>query len=337
MKAVSFKVPGYLEIIEKNLPQPKEGELLIEIDSCGVCGTDFHIYHGTSPANKNVILGHEFSGIIAEKGENCSDFQIGEKIAVDPNIYCGICSYCREGKIQFCVKHRALGVTQDGGFAEYVLIPISQAYKIPSDFPLDYAAFAEPLSCCIRGIDRAEIKVGEKIVIVGGGAIALMMLQLVKISGATKVIIIEPVQNRREQALQLGADFALSPTEENLFGFIMDITNGGADTVIECVGKPEAVEVGINLTKRGGKVIIFGLVPVNSKIELNLNEVFRKELSIRTSFLNPYTFGRSVELLVSKKISVDSFTVTKVNLDELKNLFILGNNFNSLKYQFHNH
>lgn len=337
MKAVSFKVPGYLEIIEKNLSPPKEGELLIKVDSCGVCGTDFHIYHGTSLARNNVILGHEFSGVITEKGKKSYDFQIGEKIAVDPNIYCGKCSYCREGKIQFCENHRALGVTQDGGFAEYALIPISQAYKIPPGFPLDYAAFAEPLSCCIRGIDRAEIKVGEEIVIIGGGTIGLMMLQLVKISGAAKVIIIEPVQNRRELAIKLGADFAFSPIEEYLFDSIMSITNGGADTVIECVGKPEAVEVSISITKRGGKVIIFGLAPVNSQIGLNLNEVFRKELSIRTSFLNPFTFRRSIELLVGGKISVDSFTVTKVDLDELKNLFMLGNNFNSLKYQFHNH
>lgn len=336
MKAALFKGPGDIELVERNLDTPQGNELIIKVDSCGVCGTDFHIYHGTAPAKNNTVLGHEFSGVIVDKGKDCHDFTVGDKVVIDPNIYCGKCSYCKEGKVQFCENHKAIGVTQDGGFAEYVLTPCTQAYKIPSNFPLNLAAFAEPLSCCIRGIDRAEIKVGESITIIGGGVIGLMMMQLAKISGAAKVIIIEPDKNRRELAIQLGTDFVFSPIDENFFQSIMDITNGGADTVIECVGKPVAIENGIGLTKRGGKIVIFGLAPIKSKIELNLNEIFRKELSIKNSFLNPFTFGRAIDLLFSRKINVDLFTVKKVNIDELRNVFVLDNNLNSLKYQFHN-
>lgn len=336
MKSLQFKSPGLVEVIEKDFPLCGEEELLIKVESCGVCGTDFHIYHGTAPAKRNTILGHEFSGIVVEKGNECGDFSIGDKAAIDPNIYCGRCPYCREGKVQFCVNHKALGVTQDGGFAEFVLVPVQQAYKIPQNFPLDIASFAEPLSCCVRGIDRAKIKPGENVIIIGGGAIGLMMLQLARISGAAKLILLEPDKHRRELAIKLGADFVFVPGSENLFETIKDITNGGADTVIECVGKTEAVELGIQLTKRGGKVVVFGLAPVNSKIELNLQEAFRNELSIKTSFLNPYTFERAVKLLVNKKIDVEKFTVTKVNLDNLINVFVKGNNKQTLKYQFQN-
>ncbi|MBI1936544.1 MAG: zinc-dependent alcohol dehydrogenase family protein [Ignavibacteriales bacterium] len=336
MKALQFKFPGLLEVVEKNFPLCGEEELLIKVESCGVCGTDFHIYHGTAPAKTNTILGHEFSGVVVEKGNECGGFSIGDKVAIDPNIYCGRCSYCREGKVQFCMNHRALGVTQDGGFAEFVLVPVQQAYKIPSDFPLDIASFAEPLSCCIRGIDRAKIKPGENVIIIGGGAIGLMMMQLARISGAAKLIVIEPDKYRRELALKLGADFVFAPDVENLFHSIKGITNGGADTIIECVGKPEAVELGIELTGRGGKIVVFGLAPVNSKIELYLQEAFRKELSIKTSFLNPYTFERAVELLINKKIDVEKFTITKVNLDNLTKVFAQGNNRQILKYQFQN-
>lgn len=336
MKALQFKSPGSVEVVEKNFPLCGDGELLVKVESCGVCGTDFHIYHGTAPAKRNTILGHEFSGVVVEKGNESGDFSIGDKVAIDPNIYCGKCSYCREGKVQFCLNHKALGVTQDGGFAEFVLVPIQQAYKIPSDFPLSIASFAEPLSCCIRGIDRAEIKSGENVVVVGGGAIGLMMMQLARISGAAKLIVIEPDKRRGELAIKLGADFVFAPDAENLLQSIKDITSGGADTVIECVGKPEAVELGIGLTKRGGKVVVFGLAPVNSKIELDLQDAFRKELSIKTSFLNPYTFERAVKLLINKKIDVEKFTVTKVNLDNLINVFTQGNNQQTLKYQFQN-
>ena len=336
MKAVLFKAPGNVEVINKNLSDPKDGELLIKIDTCGVCGTDFHIFHGKSPAKINTILGHEFSGIVVEKGKDCNGFSINDKIAVDPNIYCGKCSFCKEGKIQFCKNHKALGVTQDGGFAEYTIIPASQAYIIPTDFPLNLAAFAEPLSCCIRGIDRAEIKVGENIIVIGAGVIGLMMIQLAKISGASKIIVIEPNEHRLNLASKLGADFVFSPTENELQSSIKDITNGGADTIIECVGKPEAVELGINLTKRGGKIIVFGLAPVDSRLNLNLQEAFRSELTIKTSFLNPYTFGRAMELLINRKINVELISTAKMNIENLINVFTTTDIQHSLKYQFQN-
>lgn len=336
MKAVIFKNPHEIEIIEKNLPILQKDEILIKIDSCGVCGTDFHIYHGLSLAKKNTILGHEFSGIIVDKGIECSNFSIGEKVAIDPNIYCGKCSYCREGKVQFCKNHKALGVTIDGGFAEFAVVPVSQAYSLPDDFPLSLASFAEPISCCIRGIDRAKIKTGENVVVVGGGAIGLIMMQLVKISGAAKVIVVEPDLNKQKLAKQLGADFVFSSSDNELIDAVKTITNGGANTSIECVGKVEAVELSIKLVRRGGKVVIFGMPPTNAKIVLNLQEAFQNELTIKTSFLNPFNFSRAIELLINNKINVAQFPVTKVTLENLAEVFKLGRQPNSFKYQFQN-
>lgn len=335
MKALIFIEPGKLEIAEKKLRKPNNNELIIKINSCGVCGTDFHIFKGDSFAECNTILGHEFSGIIVDKN-NHIEFENGDKVVIDPNIYCGKCSYCRNGKINFCKNHKALGVTLDGGFAEYAIVPITQVYKIPSDISLDIASFAEPLSCCLRGIDRAEIKIGESVAILGGGTIGLMMLQLARLCGAAKLILIEPIEFKQQLAYKFGADLVLSPFEPNLNEIINDITNGGVDCVIECVGKPEAVSQCFDIVKRGGKIVLFGVHPINSRIEIDLNKAFLYELSIRTSYLNPNTFSQAIELLINQKIHVESFPVEKISLETLLNVFDLKTKIDTIKYQFHN-
>jgi 2-desacetyl-2-hydroxyethyl bacteriochlorophyllide A dehydrogenase len=336
MKSVVFRDTEKLEIIETKLRNLKDDELIIEVANCGVCGTDFHIFNGHSHAKKNTILGHEFVGTIIVKGIDCNGFEIGDNIAVDPNIYCGKCDYCKAGKIQFCENHKALGVTEDGGFAEYAIVPVSQAYKLPKEFSLSDAAFAEPLSCCIRGIDQAEIKHGDSVIIVGGGTIGLLMLQLAKLAGASKIIVIEPNEKKHKYALELGADYILSPDRINLLYEANKTTNGGADKVIECVGSPDAVTLSLQLIKRGGTIVIFGLSPEGKSIKLNLQEAFKKELTIKTSFLNPFTFGRAIDLLINRKVEVSSIPVTQLGFDSITEIFSTSYKSNTLKYQFTN-
>ncbi|MCK9280763.1 MAG: zinc-dependent alcohol dehydrogenase family protein [Melioribacteraceae bacterium] len=336
MKSVVFRDIENLEISEAKLRSLNDNELIIEVANCGVCGTDFHIYNGHSQAKQNTILGHEFVGTIIAKGMNCNGFEINDNIAVDPNIYCGKCDFCKEGKVQFCEEHKALGVTEDGGFAEYAIVPVSQAYKLPKEFPLSDAAFAEPLSCCIRGIDQAEIKHGDSVVIVGGGTIGLLMLQLARLAGASKTIVIEPNETKHIYAQELGVDLVLSSDKSNLLYDLKKITHGGADKVIECVGSADAVSLSLQIIKRGGTVVIFGLAPEGQSIQLNLQEAFKKELTIKTSFLNPFTFGRAIELLVNRKVVVDTIPITEIDFDSFKEIFSTTYKRNTLKYQFTN-
>ncbi|MFH1195700.1 MAG: alcohol dehydrogenase catalytic domain-containing protein [bacterium] len=336
MKAVVFKAPGNLVIEDRNIRALADDELLIEVGACGVCGTDVHIFRGEAAAKNNTIIGHEFSGLLVDVANKSFDFNIGDKVAVDPNIYCGYCSYCKVGKIQFCSNHTALGVTEDGGFAEYVIAPVSNTYKLPIDFSLSTAAFAEPLSCCIHGIDKAEIKVGENIIIIGGGAIGLMMLQLSLLNGAAKCVLIEPVEEKRNLAKTLGIDLAFSPNDENLEANINDVTRGHIDCIIECAGNPDAASLALKLAGKGSRIIFFGLHPAGSSMGVNLQEIFKKELSIKTSLLNPFTFSRAIEFLISKKINVELFDTTKMTLYELVKFFTEKHIHNSIKYQFNN-
>ncbi|MGD8778001.1 MAG: zinc-dependent alcohol dehydrogenase family protein [Ignavibacteria bacterium] len=334
MIAAIFREPGKIFIEESPLRKLRSSEVLVSVNYCGVCGTDKHIYEGNGTSKIPVILGHEFSGVVFDKAEDVpSNIQIGDPVTIDPNIHCGYCKYCREGKINFCENHRAIGVTEDGGFAEYVVVPAAQVYTLPKDFDLSLAAFAEPLSCCLRGIEHAKIKHGDSVVIIGGGSIGLLMVQLANMSGAADVVLIEPLENKQELGLELGADISLSPDEKDIQKIISEYTNGGADVVIECAGKKETVELSVGLVAKGGKVIIFGLSPKGEKLNIDLQYLFRNEISIYNSYLNPFTFASAVELLVSKRIKVEKLITEQIVLENINKIFNSNGNSQNIKCQ----
>jgi L-iditol 2-dehydrogenase len=333
MKAALFNGPNHIEIVDYSLPKLKPNEVLLKIGTCGLCGTDFHIYNGESYSKPPVIPGHEFVGTIAEKGSQVERLNVGDNVAVDPNIYCGECHYCKTGKINYCENLRALGVSVNGGFAEYSIVPLSQVFLLPKDFSFKSAAFAEPLSCCIRGMDQAAIKHGEDLVILGSGTIGLLMLQLAKISGAGKIIVIEPIAEKRLTAINLGADYVLDPGSDELFKEVADITSGGPDVIIECAGNSSAVDSAIELSKKGSRLVIFGLASVNDSINLSLQNIFLKELTIKGSLLNPFTFSRAINLLINKKVEVEKLKPVVTNLDKLENILSQPRNLAVIKYQ----
>ena len=265
------------------------------------------------------------------------NFKIGDKVAIDPNIYCGCCKYCRVGKVNFCENLKALGVTLDGGFAEYSIVPASQVYDLPDDFDLSVAAFAEPLSCCLRGIEHADIKPGNTVVIIGGGSIGLLMVQLVKNGGASKIILIEPNPEKQKLGIEFGADYCLHPTEDRISEKINELTDSQVDLVIECVGNKNTVDQAIKFAGKGGKVIIFGLAPKDHNITLNLQYLFQKELKIFNSFLNPFTIKPAIELLINNRINVQKLITKQIYLKDISNFFHKNEFAHNIKVQIINY
>ena len=336
MLAAVFHGNKNINLDDYDLPKLRNNELLIQIGSCGICGTDRHIYEGEAPSSIPVVLGHEFSGTIIEKGDLNLKFNIGDKIVIDPNISCGQCDYCKRGMVNFCENLKALGVTLNGGFAEYCIVPSSQAYILPDDFDLSLAAFSEPLSCCLRGIKHADIKPGNAVVIIGGGSIGLLMIQLVKISGASQIILIEPDTYKQKMGIQFGADHSISPDSETIFEQIIDLTHSQVDIVIECVGSKNAVDNAFKVAGKGSKVVIFGLAPKNQTLTLNLQHLFQNEVQIFNSFLNPFTFKPAVDILINKKISVKELITKQLNLKDIPNFFTDNNISGNIKVQIIN-
>ena len=312
MKVALFEKAHSLQVIDKPLRQLREGEILVKVEACGICGTDVHIVEGTSRSTPPVVLGHEYAGIVEDAGRSRGGTNVmkeGTHVAVDPNIACGVCYYCRRGLVHLCANLRALGVDIDGGMAEYCIVPVNQAYALSSDMAPEASAFVEPLSCAIHGIDRANIRAGDVVAIIGGGTIGLLMLQLAKNAGASAVLVVEPLPEKRALAERLGAVAVIDPARGKVREDILDRAPEGPDVVIECVGKTETMQEAVKLARRGGTVEFFGVSPLGATIPIEPNLVYFKELSIIGSYVNPHTFDRSVALLRTGAVRIDQFAI----------------------------
>jgi 2-desacetyl-2-hydroxyethyl bacteriochlorophyllide A dehydrogenase len=335
MLAAIFNGNKNISLCDYSLRPLEKNELLIKVAYCGVCGTDHHIFEGKAPSSIPVILGHEYSGTIVDMGDTASEFKIGDKIAVNPNIHCGYCKYCKTGKVNFCENLQALGVTLNGGFAEYSIVPMTQAYRLPPDFDLSAAAFAEPLSCCLRGIQQAGIRSGSTVIIIGGGSIGLLMVQLAGNAGAGEIILVEPYEFKRSLGMELGADYAFDPADKNLIEKIKDTADFQTDVIMECVGKSTAVQLAFQLAGKGTKIVVFGLAPPDHNLTINLQHFFQNELMISGSYLNPFTFRSAVRLLAGEKINVRKLVSDRIALKNVNNIFNNSTN-SSIKQQITN-
>ena len=315
MKVAELEKPGSLRVKSKPLRALLADEVLVKIESCGLCGTDLHIVEGTSRSSPPVVLGHEYAGFVTDPGTNPRGIHEGAHVAVDPNIPCGRCPYCRRGLVHLCTGLRALGVDIDGGMAEYSIVPAAQLYAIPRGLTAEESMFIEPVSCAVHGMDRAGVRTGDTVVILGGGTIGLVMLQLVRHGGAAAVIVSEPLAHKRNIAAGLGASLVIDPLGGALRQAVMDTTGIGADVVIDCAGTPATARAAIELARRGGVVVFFGVCPIGETIPLEPNDVYFRELTIMGSYVNPHTFSRAISLLRSGVVRVGPLEVRAYPLE----------------------
>ena len=310
------------EVREMVFPVLKSDQVIVKIYSCGICGTDVHIYHGgagASPVNPPVVLGHEVAGVVESIGSGVTTLKVGDHVAIDPNIYCGKCLPCRMGKKQNCENLYAFGVNTNGGFAEYALCPEMQCIKVNANVDFDEAAMAEPLACAIHGMDKVNIKTGQVVLVIGGGTIGLLMVQLAKLSGASTIILSEPIEMRRKIAMEVGADAVIDPINENVEEKIKEITGReGADVVIECVGKVFAVEQAFKAAGFGATVLLFSVPETGAMADLSLNDVFDKELTVVGSRINPDTQQRAVNLLNSGRLQIKKLITHVYDMEHLE-------------------
>ena len=315
MKVAELEKPGSLRVKSKPLRALLADEVLVKIESCGICGTDLHIVEGTSRSSPPVVLGHEYAGFVTDPGTNPRGIHEGAHVAVDPNIPCGRCPYCRRGLVHLCTGLRALGVDIDGGMAEYSIVPSSQLYAIPQGLTAEESMFIEPVSCAVHGMDRAGIRTGDTVVILGGGTIGLVMLQLVRHGGAAAVIVSEPLAHKRKIATDVGASLVIDPAGGALRQAVMDTTGIGADVVIDCAGTPATARTAVELARRGGVVVFFGVCPIGETIPVEPNDVYFRELTIVGSYVNPHTFSRAIALLRGGVVRVGPLEVRAYPLE----------------------
>lgn len=319
MKAAVFYGKEDLRI--QDIPKPEVGDhdVLIRVRACGICGTDMHIFdgdEGAAPTPSGTVLGHEFAGQVEQVGKSVTDIAVGDTVCVDPNQLCNTCDFCRDGIGHFCESMIGIGTTVHGGFAEYCCVPRSQVYKCRTD-RYTQAAMTEPVACCLHGIEMCDIVPGTAVAVIGGGMIGLLMLQLAKIKGASMLVMIEPIAAKRELAQKLGADLTIDPMTEDVAAVLAQNGIDRLTTVIECVGKPSTMEQAISLAGKKSTVMLFGLTKPDAEITVKPFELFKKEIVLKASFINPYTQKRALSLIEEGKIDVTSMVYQTIPVEQL--------------------
>ena len=323
MKSAVFYGKHDLRVEEHPMPEVGPHDVLIQVEACGVCGTDVHIYEGDKGAAEvtpPTILGHEFSGVIREVGSEVKKYKAGDRVCIDPNCYCGACDPCRNGVAHFCENMMGYGTTVNGGFAEYCAVDERQVYLLGENTTFEQGAMAEPVACCLHGIDMCEIQPGQQVVIIGGGMIGLLMLQLAKLAGAAKVALLEPVENKREVGRKLGADVCIDPVKEDVKERLAENGMDWVNVVIECVGRPSTIEQAIEIAGNKAVVMMFGLTKPDVEIAVKPFQVFQKELVLKASYINPYTQKRALDLINSGRLDVSSMVYEVCSLDKLEEI-----------------
>jgi 2-desacetyl-2-hydroxyethyl bacteriochlorophyllide A dehydrogenase len=326
MKAVILDAVNKIALKEVDRDKVGADEALIRVEAAGICGSDRHILHGTYPANYPVILGHEFSGII-ESLPVGSNFKVGDRVNVNPNIACRVCKYCESGQVNLCESNIAHGVNRNGGLAEYAVVPISQLFSLPKTLPISHGALCEPIACCIQGIDLAEIKPGDSVAIIGGGIIGQLMVQLAKLAGASVVLLSTRQKFRRDMALSLGATHTLDPSVEHSnsrYNGLSGVAPGGFDVVVECAGTSETLQQSLDIVRKGGTVILFGVMPQGEKFEIIPFDIFVRQVRIQGVFTGSTVHGRAAEMVASGKLQLEQLITHVVELRKIPEL-LLGN------------
>lgn len=331
--AAQYQGNHQLELVEKEIPPLKEHDVLVRVASATICGTDFHILEGKFPAEPPVVIGHEFSGYVEKVGSAVESVRPGELVTIEPHLFCGLCKYCRVGSEHLCLKKKGFGVRLDGGFAEYCVIPEKTVYKVPAGISPSVAALTENVGCCIHGIERANIELGDHVVVLGGGFVGILLAELARMNGAARVYVVEPNEFRLGVAADRGFT-AINPLAENTLEIIMGATSGlGADIVIEAAGRIETAKQCLQLVGRGGTILFFGVVPPEFSMEILPNDIFSRELTILGSAINPYSHHKSIEKLES--LNLEPLITSHFALKDIAEAFCAAQSGQGFKVAVH--
>ncbi|HID54906.1 TPA: hypothetical protein EYP37_00135 [Candidatus Poribacteria bacterium] len=334
MKAQVFYEPEVMKLEEVDIPQITDEQVLVRVKACGICGSDVAYYFGASsletPTGKGpLILGHEFTGEVVEVGkipESLGLFKPGDRVVLDPVQYCNACEVCKKGYVNLCENKTVLGVSVDGGFAEYCAVKYTGVHKLPDNVSYEQGSLTEPLADAVYGVENMQISPGDFCVVIGPGPIGIMMVQLAKASGAGKVVLVGTRDYRLQIGLEVGADEVFNTGDksspiytDDLKGKIEELSGGRfADAVIVATGSVEAMEMALEISGRRARVVYFGLPADVAVVKVPALAQILWDKTIRFSWLAPLTWPRALQLLSTGQINVERLISHRYKLDQLK-------------------
>jgi len=317
MQAMVLTAPGELAFDKVNTPRGGAGEVLVRITHTGLCGTDLKIYSGAIPVHYPRIMGHEIVGEIVESG-GASDLRRGDRVVIDPVVFCGACFHCRQGQTNLCPYGSLIGRDSDGGFAEYAALPASQVFRLPASIDAQTAPLIQVATTCLHGQRRTPMFVGESVAVLGLGVSGQLHVQLAKARGAGTVIGISRSPFKREMAKAMGADVAIESGERALRQ-VLDATSGrGADVVIESTGVIASMAEAIRMARFGGQVLLFGISSAKEGA-IPFYDLYFKELTLHTGrAAKGEDFPATIELVERGTVRLEPLVTHRMSLGALE-------------------
>ena len=311
MKAVVIEEPNKMVVGRIEDPSPGPGEAVIKVEACGICGTDIHVLRGEfAPTRYPIVPGHEFCGEVVAVAADVRNVKTGDFVAVDPSLFCGHCRQCRLGRFNLCENWNAIGVgSANGACAEFVAVPAANAFRLPSEMPRHWGALVEPLSCAVHGLDQVDLQVAGDYLIYGAGTMGLLLAQLAKDSGASRVDIVERNPRRHALATRLAADRVAVAADE------LDRPQGW-DVVIDATGVVPAIEDGLRRVARGGTFLMFGVANADATATFSPFRVYNDEIKIIGSMAVLHSFERALTMLAKGVIDCEAMITNRFRLDE---------------------
>jgi L-iditol 2-dehydrogenase len=316
MKAMVLRGPRDLGLAEVERPALGHNQVLVRVTHSGVCGTDLHIYEGAIPVRHPLIMGHEMIGEVVDGGD--ATLHAGDRVIVDPALYCGMCLNCRAGQTNLCPNGSLVGRDSDGGFADFLVAPRSHVYQLPNSIDNEVAPLIQPVTTCMHGHHQIKIFPGQSVAVIGLGVAGQVHVQLAKAWGAHPVIGITRSGYKRNLAQQLGADITVPSGREAIRG-VKEATGGlGADVVIECTGHPSALADAIEMARLGGTLLLFGIMSA-TQASLPFYQLYYKELNIvNTRAAKSEDYPASIDLVARGILKLKPLVTHVVPLRDLE-------------------
>jgi 2-desacetyl-2-hydroxyethyl bacteriochlorophyllide A dehydrogenase len=325
MKAGLFVSEKKVVVGEIEKPTLKKGEALIKVSYAGICGTDMMIYYGKHPrAKAPLVMGHEFSGVIEEINGD-SSFSVGDRVVVEPTLSCGTCEACISGQYYVCKTLKLIGIDMHGGFAEYVAVPINRLHRIPGELSDAHAALVEPVAVAVHTVRRSNLKVGDNVVVLGGGPIGLLIGLIAKLGGANQIIVSEISPYRLDKAKELGF-VAIDAKRTNIYEQVAALTNDlGADIVFEVAGTQDTAAQMVDLTKIQGQIVVVSVFKQSPSVDLA--KMHYKEISLTTTrCYSTRDFQKAIRFMAKGIIDVSPFISHQLPLEHIAKGFELMEN-----------
>lgn len=316
MKVATWRGEARFTVDDVADPAPGPGQALVAVRAAGICGTDVHATQGLFPWKPPLVMGHEYTGIVQDVGRGVSRRLIGRAVGCEPSYGCGRCADCAEGRVSQCA-----GCTRVGGFAERVVLPVSCLHALPRGLDPVTAAMTEPAACCLANLEMFPMPRGATVLVIGGGVMGLLTMMLARQRGARRLVLSDPIAERRAMAKRVGASVTIDPTSEDLRDRVLGLTRGlGADVVCEAVGKPALVEESLKLVRPGGVVQLVGVNPKGSTLPLDLYDVHFRQIRIHGAFGRGTAYRRALKLMPT--LRAKPLVTAKFPLEKIEEAFV---------------